>query len=76
MELMRSVDNLVSEISQAIYDAESFVDKLAEKTRELEEAKDNLEVYLVEAKAAIAVLESFSAGHLDDALEEATSLID
>jgi phage shock protein A len=76
MDIRNSVEDLVSELQQAVADGRTYIDGLQEKMDELEQAKDSLETYVEEADAALQALEAFSAGDFDDALEEAANLVD
>jgi len=76
MDIRHSVEDLVSELQQAVGDGRTYIDGLQEKMDELEQAKDSLETYVEEADAALQALEAFSAGDFDDALEEAANLVD
>ena len=76
MDIRNSVEDLVLELGTAISDGRNYMDRLQEKMDELESAKDTLETYLDEADAALQALEALDAGNLDDALDEASNLVD
>jgi len=76
MDIRSQVEDIVSELQQVVGDGRNYLDGLQEKMDEIEQAKDNLETYLSEAAEALGALENLSAGDLDDAMEEASSLVD
>ena len=76
MDIRNSVEDLVRELGEAVSEGRNYRDRLQEKMDELESAKDTLETYLDEADAALQALEALDAGNLDDALDEASNLVD
>ena len=76
MDIRNSVEDLVLELGTAISDGRNYMDRLQEKMDELESAKDTLETYLDEADGALQALEALDAGNLEDALDEASNLVD
>ena len=71
-----SIAGIILELQELVGDSGNYLEKLQRKMDDISELKDNLDIYLEEAKKALDALESLSAEELSDALDEAANLLD
>lgn len=71
-----SIAGIIVELQEVVGDTADYLEKLQRKMDDISELKDNLDIYLEEAKKALDALASLSAEELSDALDEAANLLD